>query len=94
MAAELLWPLTYLGISVNKLETALENNSHVNYANKHVNCIFEIPRSNALSLSGVVRTVNHSLPSCADIQKTRSSTYTLPQPFIARTWGNSDFNYY
>jgi len=68
----------------------LENNSLVNYANKHVYCIFDMPRSNALSLSEVntymKRKANHSLPSCAEVQKTRSTTSTLPQPFMAWTW--------
>jgi hypothetical protein len=89
MPTDLLRILTYLGIYVNKLERALENKSHVNYANIHAYCIFDMPRSNTLSLSEVntymKRKANHSLPSCAEIQKTRSTTSTLPQPFMAWT---------
>ena len=87
MPTELLRVLTYLGISVNKLQRALENKSHVDYANEHLYCIFDMPRSNALSLSEVntymKRKANHSLPFCAEVQQTRSTTSILPQPFMA-----------
>jgi len=87
MPTELLRILTYLSISVNKLQKALENMSHVNYANEHLYGIFDMSRSNALSLSEVntymKRKANHSLPSCAEVQQTRSTNSTLPQPFMA-----------
>lgn len=67
----------------------MENKSHVNYANEHVYCILDMPRSNALSLSEVntymKRNANHSLPSCFEVQKTRRTTSTLPQPYMAWT---------